>query len=125
MCTYNDAKAPLSSIGRGAGSEGKSLRENALCLVRSAAVFAHPDAVLAFAVIVAGDARGTVALLFVEAARGRIFFLHHQQHVAFGQGRFQGLQQALADAMPAGVRIDADVDDAGKPTVLIADGAAK
>ena len=96
---------------------GKSLHKYLGWIVGGPPVFAHPDAVLAFAVVVTADADGEIALLFVEAARGRIFFLNHEQHVAIGQRCFQRLQQAFANAKPPGIGIDADIDDAGKPAV--------
>src|SRR5690242_829481 len=65
------------------------------------ALFLHPDAVLAAAVVVAAGADRFVAFLAVEGLGTRIAFLDHQDDVALGEGVLQFAEEAGGDTLAA------------------------
>jgi uncharacterized protein len=88
------------------------------------ALFLHPDAVEAAAVVAAADADLLVAFLFIESFGGLVVGFDHEDDVADGEELLEVLKDPGAEAAILGGGVDADVDDAGLAAVAVADGAA-
>ena len=65
-----------------------------------------------------------IAHAMVERSRGGVAGLHHERHVAGGQGALGGMQQRGADSLSLRGRIDGQIDDAIALQDAVADDAA-